>query len=130
LVRPAGDPTAMVAPLRRALLDVDATMAYLDIRTVRERIDPQLRPWRLGMTVFTLLGALAALVAAAGLYGLAAYFVTTRTHEIGVRMALGATGARVGREVAGRSVALAAIGIALGLVTALVAGRFLEPLLF
>ena len=130
LVRPAGDPAAMAAPLRRALLEVDPTMAYLDIRSLRERIDPQLRPWRLGMTVFTLLGVLAALVAAAGLYGLAAYFVTTRTHEIGVRMALGATGARVGRDVVGRSVTVVALGIVLGLVTALVAGRFLEPLLF
>lgn len=130
LVRPAGDPAAMVAPLRRALLEVDSTLAYLDIRTLRERLDPQLRPWRLGMTVFTLLGVLAALVAAAGLYGLAAYLVTTRTHEIGVRMALGATSARVGREVVSRSVTMAAFGIALGLIAALVAGRFLEPLLF
>jgi predicted permease len=130
LVRPAGEPAAMVAPLRRALLEVDSTLAYLDIRTVRERIDPQLRPWRLGMTVFTLFGVLAALVAAAGLYGLAAYLVTTRTHEIGVRMALGATSARVGREVVSQSVAMAALGIALGLIAAFVAGRFLEPLLF
>ena len=130
LVRPAGEPAAMVAPLRSALLEVDPTLAYLDIRTLRERIDPQLGPWRLGMTVFTVFGVLAALVAAAGLYGLAAYLVTTRTHEIGVRMALGATSARVGREVVSQSVAMAALGIALGLIAALVAGRFLEPLLF
>jgi len=130
LVRPTGDPALLVAPLRRALLEVDPTMAYLDIRTLRERIDPQLGPWRLGMTVFTLFGVLAALVAAAGLYGLAAYLVTTRTHEIGVRMALGATSARVGREVVSLSVTMAAIGIALGLIAALVTGRFLEPLLF
>jgi predicted permease len=130
LVRAAGDPAAMAAPLRRALLDVDSTLAYLDIRTLRERIDPQFRPWRLGMTVFTLFGVLAALVTAAGLYGLAAYLVTMRTHEIGVRMALGATSMRVGRDIVRHSAAIAALGIALGLVAAFLAGRFLEPLLF
>ena len=130
LVRPAGDPATMVAPLRRALLEIDSTAAYLDIRTLRERIDPQLRPWRLGMTVFTLLGILAALVAGAGLYGLSAYLVATRTHEIGVRMALGASSARVGKEVVSRSVAMTALGVALGLIVALAAGQFLQPLLF
>src|SRR4029079_15725141 len=76
VVRPAGDPAQMVAPIRRALLDMDSTMGYLDIRSLRERVDPQLRPWRLGTTVFTLLATLAVLVAAGGLYGLAAYLVS------------------------------------------------------
>lgn len=130
LVRPTPDASALVAPVRRALLEVDSTLAYLDIRTLRERIDPQLGPWRLGMTVFTLFGVLAALVAAAGLYSLPAYLVTMRTHEIGVRMALGATRARVGREVMRLTVVTAALGVVLGLLVALVAGRYLQDLLF
>jgi predicted permease len=130
LVRPAGDPEPMVAPLRRALLETDSTLAYLDIRSLRERLDPQLRPWRLGMAVFTMFGILAAIVSAAGLYGLAAYLVTTRIHEIGVRMALGATSARVAGQVLRSSIAIASGGVALGLIAALLAGRFLEPLLF
>jgi len=130
LVRPVGDPATIASSVRRALIEADSALGYLDIRTLRERIDPQLRPWQLGMTVLTLFGVLAGLVAAVGLYALAAFFVTARTHEIGVRMALGATSMRVGKDVVSRSVMMAALGIALGSFAVLVGGRFVEPLLF
>ncbi|MGH7653600.1 MAG: FtsX-like permease family protein [Gemmatimonadaceae bacterium] len=130
VVRPKGDPVAMIGTLRRAMLDVDPTLAYLDFKTLDEAMDPQIRPWRLGATAFTLMGALAALVAAVGLYSVLSYMVTQRTHEIGVRMALGASGANVLGTILRHSVVVGAVGTLLGIVFALLAGPYVEPLLF
>ncbi|MGH7330786.1 MAG: ABC transporter permease, partial [Polyangiaceae bacterium] len=119
VVRPKGDSVAMIGTLRRAMLDVDPTLAYLDFKTLDEAMDPQIRPWRLGATAFTLMGALAALVAAVGLYSVLSYMVTQRTHEIGVRMALGASGANVLGTILRHSVVVGAVGTLLGIVFAL-----------
>jgi ABC-type antimicrobial peptide transport system permease subunit len=130
VVRPKGEPVAMIGTLRRAMLDVDPTLAYLDFKTLDEAMDPQVRPWRLGATVFTLMGALAALVAAVGLYSVLSYMVTQRTHEIGVRMALGASSANVLGSILRHSVVVGAVGTLFGIVFALLAGPYVEPLLF
>jgi predicted permease len=130
LVRPAGDPRKFVGTLRRALVELDPTMAYLDIKTFREAMAPQLRPWRLGALVFGVMGGLAALVAAVGLYSLVSYLVTQRTHEIGVRMALGAGTRSIVGLVMRRTLGVAGAGLAMGVLVALLAGRFVQPLLF
>jgi ABC-type antimicrobial peptide transport system permease subunit len=77
-----------------------------------------------------LFGALALILAAAGLYGVVSFLVTQRTREIGVRMALGADRARVAREVVRAGLALAAVGVALGLAGTFALRRFTESLLF
>ena len=83
-----------------------------------------------GATLFVALGALALLVAAVGLYGVIAYGVTQRMHEMGGRVALGAQRANVVGRVVGKSLQLAVGGAAAGVALALLAARWLQPLLF
>jgi ABC-type antimicrobial peptide transport system permease subunit len=80
--------------------------------------------------VFSVSGLLALLVAAIGLYSVMSYLVADRTHEIGVRMALGARGADIARLILGGSVGMAVIGIAVGSLGAIAASRAIEDLLF
>ncbi|MGH7655559.1 MAG: FtsX-like permease family protein, partial [Gemmatimonadaceae bacterium] len=87
-------------------------------------------PWRLGASMFGMMGLLALLVAALGLYSVMSYLVAQRTHELGVRIALGASEANIVSIVFRSSVGMATLGIAIGLALSLVAGRFIEPLLF
>jgi len=130
LVRPRGAVTAAVEPLRRRLLAVDAAIAHVGFRTLQASLDPQLRSWRLGAALFTLCGVLALVVTAVGLYSVLAYLVTDRTHEIGVRMALGATGGAVIRLVVRDGATLAMVGAVIGLAVGFAAGGWIEPLLF
>ena len=93
-------------------------------------LEPNVRSWRLGATMFALFGGLALLLAAVGLYSVIAYNVTQRTHELGVRIALGAQGRDVLRLVVGSGLRVAIAGIVIGGTIALVAGRFIAPLLY
>jgi ABC-type antimicrobial peptide transport system permease subunit len=97
---------------------------------MQEALDPQLRPWRLGATMFTLCGVLALAVAAIGLYSVMQYVVAQRTHEFAVRAALGARPADLVRLIVSGGVGLAVLGVVVGLVPAWFAARWLEPLLF
>jgi predicted permease len=130
LVRPRGDPAAAYASLRRVLHDLDPTIGWVYGGVLQERVDPQVRPWRVGAMVFTLFGALALVVAAVGMFSVVAYLVEQRTHEIGVRMALGARGLDVVGLVVRGSTTMVVLGLTIGSGLALVGGRFLEPLLF
>jgi ABC-type lipoprotein release transport system permease subunit len=121
-------PEARVA-LKRAMASMPQ-FSFTKIETIQEVIDPEFRPWRLGAAMFGVFGVLALIVAAVGLYSVIAYLVADRTRELGVRLALGATGGRIVREVVGRGVATAVIGVLLGAVVAVALGRFVQPLLF
>jgi ABC-type antimicrobial peptide transport system permease subunit len=90
----------------------------------------QLRPWKLGSQLFSLFGALAALIAALGLYSAISYSVTRRRHEFGVRRALGAQIADVAQLVLGQGVRAAALGVVVGTIAALGSARFIRDLLF
>jgi len=129
LVRPRGDAESSIAQLKKALIAMP-DMPYASAELIQAAIDPQYRPWELGAAMFGVFGVLALLVAAVGLYSVIAYLVTDRTREIGVRIALGASAARIVREVVTSGAAVVTLGIALGLGVALLAGRFVEPLLF
>jgi ABC-type antimicrobial peptide transport system permease subunit len=109
---------------------MDATIAYVDESTLQDDVDPQVRPWTLGASMFGLMGILALLVAAVGLYSVMSYLVAQRTHELGVRIALGASGRNIVSLVLRSGVGMALLGIVIGLGMALIAGRFIEPLLF
>ncbi|MDQ3950278.1 MAG: ABC transporter permease, partial [Gemmatimonadota bacterium] len=130
LVRPVGDATKMIGTVRRELQQLEPAVGYVSVQTLQEIINPQVRPWQLGATMFTAFGALALLVAAIGLYSLIAYLVAQRTHELGVRVALGARAPDIARLVMGRGIAPAMVGLVLGVALALALGRFVEPLLF
>ena len=129
-IRTAGDPARMTEPLRRELQRLMPGAAYVNVRGVGATLDFVLRPWRLGATMFTLFGGLALVVAAVGLYGVIAYSVTQRTHEMGVRAALGAKRGDLLRLVVGEGIRITVIGIVLGAAASLAAGKFLASLLF
>jgi predicted permease len=130
LVRSVGRPATIVETVRRELQRLDPGIGYISVRSPQDDVDWQVRPWRLGATMFVVFGGLALLVAAIGLYSLIAYLVAQRTHEFGVRVALGARTVDIARLVMGRSVGAAAAGVAIGVALALVLGRLVEPLLF
>jgi predicted permease len=130
LVRPAGEAAKMIGTVRRELQRLEPAVGYISVQTLQEIINPQVRPWQLGATMFTAFGALALLVAAIGLYSLIAYLVAQRTHELGVRVALGARAPDIARLVMARAIAPATLGLVLGVALALALGRFVEPLLF
>jgi predicted permease len=129
LVR-AADPPAVAGAIKRALLVRDPTIRFVTQQTIQAAVDKQTRPWRIGATVFSLSGLLAVLVAAIGIYSVTAYLVADRTHEIGVRVALGATRGNISRLVVGTSVGMASVGVGLGVLGAVGASHFIEPLLF
>ena len=124
------EPAAIAEPLRRELQRLMPGVGYVNVRLLDTTLEPVLRPWRLGATMFSLFGALALLVSAVGLYGVIAYSVTQRTHEMGVRAALGAGRREILRLVVGEGVRLTAVGVALGVAGAYVVSRFLDALLF
>jgi ABC-type antimicrobial peptide transport system permease subunit len=93
-------------------------------------IGSQTRSWELGATMFVAFGALALALAAIGLYSVVAYNVAQRTHELGVRVALGAQGRDVVRLVVTDGLRLAGMGVAIGAVIAFAASKWVKPLLF
>lgn len=116
--------------VRRRLVELDGSITLVRTETLRERIDPQLRSWRLGASVFVFAGVLALLVASAGIYSVLSYLVAARRHEIGVRLALGATTRHVGGVVVRTSLVMALSGIVVGMIVAAAVSPRLEPLLF
>jgi ABC-type antimicrobial peptide transport system permease subunit len=93
-------------------------------------IAPQIRSWKVGATMFAVFGALALVLAAIGLYSVIAYNVTQRTHEMGVRVALGAQAGDVIGLIVREGLKVVLPGVALGAIVALFAGKWVAPLLF
>jgi putative ABC transport system permease protein len=130
VARTAGDPGAMAKPLQAAVARVDATLPLFNIRSMDERMSATLATGRFNTLLLTGLGVIGLVLAAVGIYGVVAYFVTQRTSEIGLRMALGATPARVLRLVVGQGMRPVLLGIGVGVTLAIVASRLLASLVF
>jgi predicted permease len=130
LVRTSGDPREMVKAVRGEVQALDSRLPVYGVRTFREHMTWALWGTRMAATLSLAVGLLALFLAATGLYGVMAYTVSRRTREIGIRMALGAQAGHVLRLVAGQGMALAGIGVALGLAAAFAATRVLSSLLF
>ena len=130
LARTTGDPRAMTKQLQAAVGRVDPTLPMFDIRTMDERISASLATGKFNTMLLTALGAIGLLLAAVGIYGVVAYFVTQRTGEIGLRMALGATPSRVLRLVVGQGMQPVVLGIVVGVALAGAASRLLASLVF
>jgi predicted permease len=128
-VRTAGDPTAAVASVRRAVAEVDANLPLSNVKTQIEQGDETLRMERLFAKLLTLFGLLAQQLAAIGLFGVMAYAVSQRTREIGIRMALGADRPDVLKMILRQGMTLALIGVVLGLASAYVLTKYLESVL-
>jgi predicted permease len=131
LLRLAGtNVESSIDAVRRGLQRAMPGDGYVTVQPFADLVYAQRRSWELGATMFVAFGGLALLVAAVGLYGVIAYGVAQRMHELGIRIALGAQSADVVRLVVGQGVSFAVAGITIGLGVALVASRWLQPLLF
>lgn len=130
LVRMRTDVRRAEPLIRRVLLDVDRNQPYVTIVPYESFVDPKARSWRLGASVLSAFGALSLLLAAVGVYAVLSYVVASRTREIGVRAALGASPGAVMRTVILRGSLAAVAGVMLGSVLALAMGPQIEGLLF
>ncbi len=130
LLRLRADPAREAENIRKALQQVMPGTSYVTVRPLREGVQSAQQSWRMGATMFLAFGVLALIVAAVGLYGVIAYGVTQRMHEWGVRLALGAQRSDILRLVAGQSLRFAIAGAGLGVLVALLASRWIQPLLF
>jgi putative ABC transport system permease protein len=129
-VRTAERGGAPAETVRRRLQTIMPGAAYVTVTPLSDVLGRQTQSWRLGATLFTIFGALALLLAAVGLYSVIAYSVAQRTHELGVRVALGAEVRDLVRLVLRQGVGLARIGVLLGGGIAFVVSRWVKPLLF
>ncbi len=130
VVRSAGDPTVLVRAVEAAVHHVDPQLAVYSARPLSEIVDASVSTPRLRTLLFSLFGALAALLAGVGIYGLVAFDAQRRRHEFAVRMALGAGTHDVVSEVVRSALRTTAVGVAIGLAGALLAGRWLKSVLF
>ena len=129
-VRAQGDPRALMGTIRQELRTLDPAVRFANVHLLQDLIDPQLRSWKLGATMFSLFGVLALLVATVGLYSVLAFNVARRTRELGVRSAMGASRGRLLGLVLRQAVGVTAVGVLLGLAVAYFAANSMGPLLF
>jgi predicted permease len=125
-----GDPDALKESIRKTLQPLMPGASYLTVTPLRDIIGEQTRPWRMGASMFVIFGALALVLAAIGLYSVIAFNVSQRFHEIGVRVALGASTRDIVGHVVTGGLKLAGIGVALGIAVAFGLSHWIEPLLF
>jgi putative ABC transport system permease protein len=130
VVRTAGNPMMLVPAVKRAVAEVDPATPVAGPTTVEQTLDDSVRHLRLYMLLLGAFGAVAALLAATGIYGVMAYSVTERTREFGVRMALGARAGDVLMMVLRHATGIVGVGVVLGLVAAFSFSHVLEASLF
>ncbi len=129
-VRTTLEPASVTSAIRQQVLAVDRNMPIYEVSTMDQLLSNSVVQPRLNLTLLVAFAAIALVLAAVGIYGVMAYTVTQRTHEIGIRMALGAQGEDVLKQVLGEGARLAALGLGLGLVGSLVAMRLITTMLF
>jgi putative ABC transport system permease protein len=130
VVRTDLDPGSLVSGVSAAVRSIDAEVPLADVKTMEGVVDSTIARPRVIATLLTAFAVIALLLAGVGVYGVMAYAVTERTHEIGVRMALGATRESVMSLVVGQAARLVLTGIAIGLAGAVALTRVLSSLLY
>jgi putative ABC transport system permease protein len=130
IVRTASDPTSVAGSVREVMSSLDGELPAYGVTTLDKLISESVAQPRLRTVLLGLFAAIALLLAAVGIYGVMSYSVNLRTHEIGVRMALGARNADVIKLVVGNAVVLTLAGLGIGLAVSLAATRLISSLLF
>jgi predicted lysophospholipase L1 biosynthesis ABC-type transport system permease subunit len=125
IARARGDNGSISNALRRAVHDVDPEIGIVELSTMTSVVGDSLWRERFSALLIGLFAALAVLIASGGMYAVVSHAVARRTHEMGVRLALGATGAHIARTVLSHRLRVTAIGIALGTLLTMTAGRLL-----
>lgn len=130
VVRTSGEPHALTAEVREVIHSVDGTAPLFNVSTLEDSLREQLAPRRFQISLLSFFAALALILSAVGIYGLLQYSITQRTHEMGIRIALGAGQLDILRLVLGRGTRLALVGITIGAGVALAATRAISSLLY
>jgi putative ABC transport system permease protein len=130
VLKTAGNPASLAASLRAVVAEVDRDQPLVRVRTMEEAMAESVAQPRLRTTLLALFSGVALALSLIGVYGVMAYAVSERTHEMGVRIALGASPGDIRSLVVGEGTRLAAVGIAVGIAGALAASRGLGTLLF
>jgi len=129
-VRSSQDPRSLTSAIRREIQSLDPEQPIANVRTFVQVVGESVAPRRLSVVLLGVFAGIALLLAAVGTYGVISYLVVQRTHEIGVRMALGAQRRDVLTLVVGHALKLVAIGTAIGLVLAIFSTRTLSAMLY
>jgi predicted permease len=130
VLRARGDARVTVREARAAIQALAPDLPFVDVRSISDIIEPQLRPWRLGAVLFSTFGVLALLVGAIGLYGVINFGVLQRRTELAIRMALGARSATIMRMVLQEGILYMAIAVSIGLASSLALGKVLASLMY
>src|SRR5688500_14630635 len=130
IVKATGDPNQLIASARDQVKQLDPDQPIYNIKTMDEIRSESVAGERLNLTLFSIFAGIALVLAVVGIYGVMSYTVTQRTHEIGIRMAIGAQQRDVFKMVLGQGMMLALIGIAIGLVGAFALTRLMASMLF
>jgi putative ABC transport system permease protein len=130
VVRTAGDPKLLIGPVREQIRELDRDLPPYDIKTMSELLYASLTRERFTTLLLIVFAGLALTLASVGIYGVMSYAVTQRTHEIGIRVALGAQTRDIFSQVVGRAMRLAGAGVALGLGASIALTRLMAGLLY
>jgi len=130
VVRTQIEPGGLAGSMRDAVQDIDRAQPITEIRTLQNLVSESVSQQRFNLTLLVMFGGLALLLSAAGIYGVTSYTVTQRTHEIGIRIAVGAKENDVLRLMMKQGMRPALIGLAMGLVSAVALTRLMKSLLF
>jgi putative ABC transport system permease protein len=130
VIRTSSNPTSVAAAVRRAVWEVDHDQPVIQIRTMEEVISESIWRQHISASMLGIFAAIALLLSAVGIYGVFSYSVTQRTHEIGIRAALGASPRDILKMVVGEGLLLTLIGVGAGIVAALALTRLLASLLY
>jgi putative ABC transport system permease protein len=130
VLKASGDPNQLIAGSRRQVKAIDPDQPIYSVRTMAEIRAESVAPERLNLTLLSLFAGIALVLAIVGIYGVMSYSVTQRTHEIGIRMAIGAQPRDVFRMIIGQGMMLALIGVVIGLIGAFALTRMMATMLF
>jgi putative ABC transport system permease protein len=130
VVRSALAPSSLVSSIESIVRDLDKDLPLFEVRTMEDMLEASIARERMSMLIFAVFAVVALALASVGLYGVVAHGVTERTHEIGVRMALGADARHVLGLVVRQGLSMALVGTAIGVAGAFALSRWIEALLF